>query len=233
MKVNEIFKSCQGEGMNVGLPAVFIRLAGCNLKKNCVWCDTKYAQTNIGETLTVDEVKSRIVSIDKFSCGYFCISGGEPLLQEKELYQLICEKLLFYGNVEIFTNGTILPPKWSKDVQWCVDFKCPSARIIDASLFEQWNNVLSKNDVIKFVVADELDLAYVLNVMKTLEHGVNANILISPAICSDVIPSDARLVASSLTQREWMKRVWQFCVDNNFRFSLQVHKVLFDNKRGV
>ncbi len=79
MKLVEIFKSIQGEGKNQGKPAVFIRLAGCNL--NCSWCDTPHSHEE-GQEFDNDEIVRRV---EESGCKEICITGGEPLLQVSEL----------------------------------------------------------------------------------------------------------------------------------------------------
>ena len=85
MKINEIFFSIQGEGKWTGLPNVFIRTTGCNLR--CSYCDTKYAYTN-GKEMIFDEILKKI---SNFSCKNVCITGGEPLEQEEFLENLAKE----------------------------------------------------------------------------------------------------------------------------------------------
>jgi len=108
--VSEIFYSIQGEGPNVGKPAVFLRLAGCNLR--CEWCDTKHAITitktktsnsnSLSYSYSCDQV---IKQIRQFPCKHLVITGGEPLLQQNGLMPLL-EKLKGYY-IEIETNGSI------------------------------------------------------------------------------------------------------------------------------
>ena len=106
MIVTEIFPSVQGEGKTVGQPAVFLRLGGCNLR--CAWCDSKYTyedgKTGNGdnEVYTVDEVLEMITG---YPIHRLIVTGGEPLLQQKELGELL-RKLEGYV-VEIETNGSV------------------------------------------------------------------------------------------------------------------------------
>ena len=79
MKINEIFYSIQGEGIQSGLPTIFIRLTGCNLR--CSYCDTKYAYIK-GKHLSIDEIS---LKLKEFPCNTVCITGGEPLLHENIL----------------------------------------------------------------------------------------------------------------------------------------------------
>lgn len=122
--VSEIFDSLQGEGPSQGAPCSFLRLAGCNL--TCKWCDTdyswnwrKYRVRDETQTLTVDELVSRFAQTKRL-----VITGGEPLLQQRALSQLLAalpQKLI----VEVETNGTIAPsPALSERVnQWNVSPK--------------------------------------------------------------------------------------------------------------
>jgi len=105
LKVSEIFYSVQGEGPNIGVPSVFIRLAGCNLR--CRFCDTRYAWDQYVE-MTPKEVCKEIL---KSPCRNLVITGGEPMLQQEGictvLDMLTDDKKKFF--VEIETNGTIHP----------------------------------------------------------------------------------------------------------------------------
>src|SRR5882724_3749464 len=111
MVITEIFKSIQGEGTRAGLPCIFVRLTGCNLR--CTWCDTAYAFHG-GKKMTIDEVMARVDdlagrggdALASVSAGVPLVelTGGEPLLQE-EIY-LLAEKLLAAGyTVMIETSG--------------------------------------------------------------------------------------------------------------------------------
>ncbi|MCM8818238.1 MAG: 7-carboxy-7-deazaguanine synthase QueE [Candidatus Omnitrophica bacterium] len=98
-KVNEIFYSIQGEGLLQGLPFIFIRFSGCNLR--CLWCDTKYAWKK-GKEMTEKEILKKI---EKFNCKRVCFTGGEPYLQNIEyLFKLLKKKNYF---ISVETNGTI------------------------------------------------------------------------------------------------------------------------------
>ncbi|OGJ42789.1 hypothetical protein A3B60_02275 [Candidatus Peregrinibacteria bacterium RIFCSPLOWO2_01_FULL_39_12] len=101
MQVTEIFYSLQGEGLFLGIPAVFLRLNGCNLR--CKWCDTKYAlDPKNARQMTIDEITK---IIKKYPAKHLVITGGEPLLQQKEILSLIKKLKNYY--IEVETNGTI------------------------------------------------------------------------------------------------------------------------------
>lgn len=109
MKIVEIFHSIQGEGILIGVPSIFVRLAGCNLR--CLYCDTKYAWDTHYKDLTPTEVFAEIIRIvgDNGNNLLVTISGGEPLLYEKELVEL-AKILKNHGfRIAIETNGTICP----------------------------------------------------------------------------------------------------------------------------
>src|SRR5436853_3609724 len=102
MVITEIFKSIQGEGTRAGLPCIFVRLTGCNLR--CTWCDTAYAFHG-GTKMGVDEVVSRVAEMSGGSKNTLVeLTGGEPLLQPESV--TLAERLLAEGySVMIETSG--------------------------------------------------------------------------------------------------------------------------------
>ena len=96
MKINEIFQSHQGEGLNTGRYCTFIRFSGCNLA--CPFCDTKYAEE--GFETTVNDILLELTE-------HLVFTGGEPFLQEKVIYEILEAKNPEYSEIE--TNGTIIP----------------------------------------------------------------------------------------------------------------------------
>lgn len=115
MNISEVFYSIQGEGTHMGMPAVFIRLAGCDLK--CRWCDTKYAWEETDDPDTsfsslLIKVKKE-VGLDRVP---WIITGGEPTLQLGEVEDLLRRGLSHYSAIHIETAGHVpVPPKvWSR-----------------------------------------------------------------------------------------------------------------------
>ena len=104
--VTEIFSSIQGEGTMMGRPAVFLRLSGCNLK--CSWCDSKYSWVE-GEKMYINDI---LKSLRQHGVGdkidYLCITGGEPMLQERNLH-ILCSLFPKTIHISIETNATIIP----------------------------------------------------------------------------------------------------------------------------
>ncbi|HVP94245.1 MAG TPA: radical SAM protein [Methanoregulaceae archaeon] len=175
MNILEIFYSIQGEGKNQGRPTIFIRLAGCNLR--CRWCDTPGAYDQ-GIMLTASEIISKIRD---FRCREICITGGEPLLQEKELVDLL--KLLFSlgYHTEIETNGTLDFSGCQEFSTICMDIKCPSSgEKSTLSLLDRIN----ERDSVKFVVVDEKDCLYAKDVI--MSSTIRGEVFFSPVWGSDV-----------------------------------------------
>jgi 7-carboxy-7-deazaguanine synthase len=105
MRIAEIYKSTQGEGRLTGMPSVFVRTSGCNLR--CWFCDTPYASWRPeGEDYAVDEI---VAAVEEWECGHVVITGGEPMLFA-ELIPL-CDELRRRGrHVTIETAGTLYLP---------------------------------------------------------------------------------------------------------------------------
>ncbi|MBI5410049.1 MAG: radical SAM protein [Nitrospirae bacterium] len=213
LKINEIFKSIQGESTYAGLPCTFVRLAGCNLR--CTYCDTNYAYYN-GRQISDEEIISKIEEY-----GVKCVefTGGEPLLQE-ETPQLI-KTLLDKGyNVLIETNGSICIGCLDKRLTIIMDFKTPKSGMSERMRPKNFD-FLKRTDEIKFVLMDASDYDWskgIINKYKLLEKF--DNILMSPAY-GILSPKD--LVS-------WILR------DNlPVRAQLQIHKYIWapDEREGV
>jgi 7-carboxy-7-deazaguanine synthase len=186
MFITEIFKSVQGEGTRAGLPCVFVRLTGCNLR--CAWCDTTYAFHG-GKKMSVEEVLTRVDQL----CGRSGVlpgsqagvplvelTGGEPLLQE-EIYPL-AEALVARGyTVMIETSGERFVGRLPKEVIKIVDVKCPDSG--EADTFDVKNlDAVDDKDEIKFVLSTRRDYEFARDF--TLEHQLAQRVkqvLFSPA----------------------------------------------------
>ncbi|MCM8810956.1 MAG: 7-carboxy-7-deazaguanine synthase QueE, partial [Candidatus Omnitrophica bacterium] len=133
-KITEIFYSIQGEGLLQGIPLIFLRFSGCNLK--CFWCDTKYAWEK-GKELTEKEI---LKEIEKFKCKRICFTGGEPYLQEIEnIFNILKEKDYW---ISVETNGTI----W-KDISFdwiTVSPKIEGKKFHKFGYDERFNNVANE-----------------------------------------------------------------------------------------
>src|SRR5438552_3770291 len=153
MVVTEIFKSIQGESTFAGLPCVFVRLTGCNLR--CHWCDTAYAFYG-GEQMTPEAVFDRV---EKLGGKLVEFTGGEPLLQEREV-ALLTSRLVDAGyRVLIETSGERFIGKLPAAVVKVLDVKCPGSGEAETFCIENLS-ALEPKDQIKFVILDERDYLY-------------------------------------------------------------------------
>ena len=222
----EVFYSLQGEGPNTGAPSVFLRLATCNLA--CSWCDTKYtwdwehydfAQEVV--SLVANEVEARILS---FECRRLIVTGGEPLLQQRELALLVASLKERDFQFEVETNGTIVPqPELVRDIdQWNVSPKLStSGNIKDKRDQRRAMDVLSRlpNAYFKFVVTEPGDVDEVLTLRD--KYGLlNQQIILMP---------EGTTVADIQNRSPWVSEA---CVKEGFRFSTRLHILLWGDKRG-
>lgn len=164
MFLTEIFKSIQGEGTRAGLPCLFIRLTGCNLR--CTWCDTAYAFHG-GTKMSVPEVLARVDLLAGRGPGMnggdaavplVELTGGEPLLQE-EVYPLADGLLAAGYTVLVETSGERFIGRLPREVVKIVDVKCPDSG--EADTFEMKNlEAIGREDEVKFVLATRRDYEF-------------------------------------------------------------------------
>ena len=225
MFITEIFKSIQGEGTRAGLPCIFVRLTGCNLR--CTWCDTAYAFHG-GKKMSVEEVLARVNDlagrVDGANSPHETVplvelTGGEPLLQE-EIYPL-AERLLASGyTVLIETSGERFIGRLPEEVIKIVDVKCPDSG--EADTFELKNlDALSANDEVKFVLSTRRDYEFARDFTQQyhLSHKVRA-VLFSPVF------EDPEGKWQGLQPRELVE--WILADALPVRLGLQLHKFVWD-----
>jgi 7-carboxy-7-deazaguanine synthase len=175
LRVTEIFCSIQGEGRDIGLPTVFVRLTGCNLR--CAWCDSEYSFTG-GEWMTLDAV---LMAVQGFAgVKRVCLTGGEPLLQ-KEHQDLLRALIDRSYRIVVETSGSkpIGGALLEQAVCVSMDIKCPASGEQDSML---WSNLakLGPKDQLKFVIEDERDFAYARQVLATSAKDVRAEVVFQP-----------------------------------------------------
>ena len=221
MQISEIYEAIQGELPNMGVPMTMVRLQGCP-KPYCRWCDTDYALDPKGGREYDAPFLEKILSLSKF----ICFSGGEPIRQEKELGILI--KRLHRAVIEIETSAFYPPPKWHGKIDyWVVDYKCPFSGRKSISM-DKWIDKLRKQDAVKFVVSDDEDMSFAIR-----NRVKNCKNVVSPTIRENGIVEDNGEVRISSSQLEWIRKVERFCIENNFLFSLQQHRLVWGLKKGV
>src|SRR3569833_2775301 len=122
MQITEIYRSLQGESSYTGIPCIFVRLTACNLR--CSWCDSEYTFTG-GRKMSIEEVEAEVRKLSPV--GLVEITGGEPMLQERELVPLM-RRLLDSGyKLLLETSGERPLANVPKDVVKIVDVKCPGS----------------------------------------------------------------------------------------------------------
>jgi 7-carboxy-7-deazaguanine synthase len=212
MVVTEIFKSIQGESSFVGLPCVFIRLTGCNLR--CHWCDTAYAFHG-GTQMTQDEVLGRV---HELGGKLVEITGGEPLLQ-KDILPVAAQLVARGCRVLMETSGERFVGGLPREVVKVVDVKCPGSGEGGKFCFENLA-VLEAKDEMKFVIADENDYRYALDFVAQHQlHRVVDEIIFSPVF--------GQLHPRRLA--EWILRDGP-----EVRMGMQIHKFIWEtDARGV
>jgi 7-carboxy-7-deazaguanine synthase len=172
LKINEIYASIQGESSHTGLPCVFIRLTGCNLR--CSWCDTAYAFHD-GENLTLEETLKKV---EAFKLPLVEITGGEPLMQE-DVYPLMQALLKNGYQVMLETGGSLPIDKVPEKIIKILDLKCPGSGEEKKNHLENLK-FLSPHDEIKFVLLDRADYEWSRNLMQKYDLASTAQILFSP-----------------------------------------------------
>ncbi len=222
MFITEIFKSIQGESSYAGLPCIFVRLTGCNLR--CKWCDTAYAFHG-GTKYSLDEILRRVgeFSGDRENGGrnvrLIEITGGEPLLQAET--PELAQRLVDAGyTVLIETSGERDISKLPREVVKIVDVKCPDSG--ESGKFNLANlEVLEPKDEVKFVIASrrDYDFARAFMAKHVLPERVH-EILFSPVFAD---PAGAWPAMDARELAEWI-----LAENLPVRLGLQLHKFVWD-----
>jgi len=212
LKVNEIFKSIQGEGSLAGKLCSFVRLSGCNLR--CSYCDTKYAYKK-GDDLSIEEIIRKVKTL---RLNLVEITGGEPLLQ-KETYELIDTLIKQKYIVLIETNGSISIKNINQHAIILLDLKCPGSKMSTNML---WENIeyLRKKDEVKFVIGDRKDYDWAKDIAAKYNLAQQVNHVHFSPVYGKLVPKELS---------EWI------CHDNlDVRMQLQLHKYIWGpDARGV
>ena len=221
MQVTEIYKSLQGESTFAGLPCVFVRLTGCNLR--CSWCDSEYTFQG-GRKMGVAEVLDEVSNLSPGG-GLVEITGGEPLLQEREVV-LLMQRLVEDGyKVLLETSGERPLELVPAEVIKIVDVKCPDSGEADTFCIENLE-ALSAHDEIKFVLSSRADYEFARNFTHrhNLAERVNA-VLFSPAFRKDA--TGARDSSHCLLDPQELAE-WMLADKVPARLGLQLHKFIWD-----
>ncbi|MBC8282331.1 MAG: radical SAM protein [Nitrospinae bacterium] len=205
IKINEIYLSVQGESSYTGLPCVFVRLTGCNLR--CTWCDTAYA-FHEGITLSIDET---VDEVEKYGVNLVEITGGEPLMQEN-VYPLM-NKLIEKGyRVLLETGGSLSLKKVPENVIIIMDIKCPGSGEHDKNNLDNLK-LLGPQDEVKFVILNRQDYEWSRDLIRKYKINEISHILLSP-------------VFDKLELKEMVK--WILEDQLPVRLQTQLHKIIWD-----
>jgi 7-carboxy-7-deazaguanine synthase len=229
MRIAEIFHSIQGEGLLTGIPSIFIRTSGCNLR--CHWCDTPYASWKPeGIEMSIEEILKKI---SEWNCNHIVLTGGEPMIAP-DLPELATALRKQKKHITIETAGTVLPngipcdlaslsPKLSnstpspeRDPAWA---KKHEASRLEPKVISEW---ISKYTFqLKFVVSSELDLAEIKDLLSRLPPVPLHQILLMPE------GIDVKTLA---TRSPWLVEI---CKREGFRFCPRFQIELFGHTRGT
>ncbi len=220
ININELFYSIQGEGKTVGQPRLFIRLSGCNYR--CRFCDSKYHQKinykndSLIEDSTIFSLKE-IKTIPIFD--KWCITGGEPLIQQDAIIKMI--KKYQPKWVEIETNGSISPKKELLKLVdlWNISPKAPESQL---------NGYKTKITGLETILRAGSD--YILKLVyenRKSEHFI--------AQFFKYGKDKIWIMPEGQTQAKQLKvqpKIINYCLENNLNFSARVHILVWDKKRG-
>jgi 7-carboxy-7-deazaguanine synthase len=221
MQISEIYKSLQGESTHAGLPCVFVRLTGCNLR--CTWCDSEFSFYG-GSKMPLDEVLREVARLSP-NGGLVEITGGEPMLQEREVIPLMEQLLDADYQVLLETSGERPLARVPKQVVKIVDVKCPHSGEPYTFALENLK-ALRPNDELKFVLTDRADYEFACDFIREHElAGRVRAILFSPAFKKEA--SGARDTSHCLLDPEQLAE-WILADDVPVRLSLQIHKFIWD-----
>jgi 7-carboxy-7-deazaguanine synthase len=229
MKLSELFYSLQGEGKLSGVPSVFVRASGCNLR--CVWCDTPYASWKPeGEDVLVPEIVRRVA---EFGASHVVVTGGEPMIMP-DIVQL-CDALHQQKHhITIETAATVfhklkldlasLSPKLSNSTPHDRD----SGRFAELHERQRLNIPVIQQFIdtscdfqLKFVVSSDRDLDEIQEILELLKNVKPSDVLLMPE------GTDAATLSS---RAAWIA---DLCKRTGFRFCPRLHVALYGNQRGT
>jgi 7-carboxy-7-deazaguanine synthase len=226
MQITEIYRSIQGESSFTGLPCIFVRFTGCNLR--CDWCDSEYTFTG-GRRMSQEQVMAEVEQLAPVKLVE--ITGGEPMLQEREVVPLM-ERLLSSGyRVLLETSGERPLERVPREVVKIVDVKCPHSG--EAATFRSSNlGTLLPGDEVKFVISDRTDYEFARDF--TREHRLAdrvGNVIFSPAFCKEA--AGARDSSHCLVDPQALAE-WILEDTLPVRLGLQIHKFVWQPEmKGV
>ena len=219
MQITEIYKSLQGESSYAGLPCIFVRLTGCNLR--CDWCDSEYTFTG-GRKMTVEEVEREVRKLAPVQLVE--ITGGEPMLQEEEVLELMRRLLAASYAILLETSGERPLERVPKEVVKIVDVKCLHSG--EAGTFRMENlEALTPRDEVKFVLSDRADYEFARDFTRQHQLAAHvASVIFSPAFRKDA--RGARDASHCLLDPRELAD-WILADGLPVRLGLQIHRFIW------
>ncbi len=216
----EMYQSVQGESSFAGLPCIFVRLAGCNLR--CAWCDSEYTFTG-GVKYTQEQIEATIHALAPVRLIEF--TGGEPMLQERELLPLMERLLAQNFTLLIETSGERPLAAVPKAVHKIMDVKCPGSG--ESARFHLPNlEALTLRDEVKFVLTDRGDYEFAREFIQQHDLATRCgHILLSPAFTKT--PTPTRDAANYMLDPKLLVE-WMLADGLPARLSLQIHKFIWE-----
>lgn len=231
MKISELFFSIQGEGELTGIPSVFVRTSGCNLR--CRWCDTKYSSwTPEGENVDIEELVEKVCS---YPARHVVITGGEPMIAKdiKEFVDLLKQS---GKHITIETAGTIAPNGIQCDLA-SISPKLSDSTPEKSEISEEWierhdSTRIDYNILNEWIDSYEFQLKFVVS----RREEINEVKCIIDKIESDILPEKVLLMpegTDSETIHSRYDMLVNLCKENGFRMCNRLHLDLFGNTRGT
>ena len=231
MKISELFFSIQGEGELTGIPSVFVRTSGCNLR--CRWCDTKYSSwTPEGENVDIEELVEKVCS---YPARHVVITGGEPMIAKdiKEFVDLLKQS---GKHITIETAGTIAPNGIQCDLA-SISPKLSDSTPEKSEISEEWierhDSIRIDHDILnEWIDSYEFQLKFVVS----RKEEINEVKCIIDKIKSDILPEKVLLMpegTDSETIHSRYAMLVDLCKENGFRMCNRLHLDLFGNTRGT
>jgi 7-carboxy-7-deazaguanine synthase len=226
MKLAELFYSIQGEGKLVGVPSVFVRASGCNLR--CSWCDTPYASWKPeGQNVAVAEI---VRQVESFESKHVVVTGGEPMIMP-EIRELCAALRERRKHITIETAATVfesvavdlasISPKLSNSTPHDSEFTANHEKMrLNTAVMQRFIDE-SPDFQLKFVVSAERDLEEIHEILRKLQSWEPSDVLLMP---------EGIDTATLESRAGWIAEV---CKKTGFRFCQRLHVQLYGNTRGT
>jgi 7-carboxy-7-deazaguanine synthase len=230
MRISEIFYSIQGEGELTGVPSVFVRTSGCNLR--CIWCDTPYASWNPeGDEMSVDAI---LAEVSRHPTQFVVLTGGEPMIA-KGIHELAAGLRAAGKHITIETAGTVLPHGIACDLASISPKMANSTpSVSQAGAWHQRHEETRRRPEVvaewvreypfqlKFVVSSDADIPEIDSLVQALPHEIPAHkVLLMPQ----------RISLEEISSRN--TTFIDLCKSRGYRYCSRLHIDLFGNRRGT